>query len=80
LPANRIKFVWVGYQSAEEYAQAVYEAEKLGLEKTVIFTGLKESPQDYYQLFDLFLLSSREDPFPLAALEAAALGKPLFCF
>ena len=80
LPANRIKFVWVGYQSAEEHAQAVYEIEKLGLEESVIFTGLKDSPQDYYQLFDLFLLSSREDPFPLAALEAAALGKPLFCF
>jgi glycosyltransferase involved in cell wall biosynthesis len=63
LPANRIKFVWVGYQSAEEYAQAVYEAEKLGLEKTVIFTGLKESPQDYYQLFDLFSAFLPRRPF-----------------
>jgi hypothetical protein len=29
---------------------------------------------------DLFCLVSREDPFPLVVLEAAALGKPTVCF
>jgi glycosyltransferase involved in cell wall biosynthesis len=31
-------------------------------------------------VFDLFFLSSREDPFPLVCLEAAALKKPIICF
>ena len=29
---------------------------------------------------DLFLLTSREDPFPSVALEALAMGKPVVCF
>jgi glycosyltransferase involved in cell wall biosynthesis len=28
----------------------------------------------------VFVLTSREDPFPLACLEAAVLGKPVLCF
>ncbi len=30
--------------------------------------------------FDVFLLSSREDPYPLVVLEAALLQKPIICF
>jgi glycosyltransferase involved in cell wall biosynthesis len=29
---------------------------------------------------DVFALTSREDPYPLVCLEAAALGKPIVCF
>jgi len=79
-PGNMIKFVWVGYQSPEFQAQADYEITRMGLVGQVIFTGVKENLQDYYQVFDLFLLASREDPFPLVALEAAAMQKPVFCF
>jgi len=80
MPENEIKFIWVGYQSHEVKAQTDYETDKLGLQGKVIFTGSKTSPQDYLQVFDLFLLTSREDPFPLIALEAAALEKPIYCF
>jgi glycosyltransferase involved in cell wall biosynthesis len=31
-------------------------------------------------LFDVFTLTSREDPYPAVVLEAAALGKPIVCF
>ena len=80
VPENDIRFIWVGSQTAETKAQVDYEIEKLGLQHKVLFTGSKTSPQDYFQIFDLFLLTSREDPFPLVALEAAALQKPIFCF
>ncbi|QHS56343.1 glycosyltransferase family 4 protein [Mucilaginibacter sp. 14171R-50] len=80
LPDGNIKFVWVGHQSKEARAQAVYETDKLGLKNKIIFTGRKAVPQNYYQLFNLFVLTSREDPFPLVCLEAAALQKPIFCF
>jgi glycosyltransferase involved in cell wall biosynthesis len=29
---------------------------------------------------NIFVLTSREDPFPLVCLEAASLGKPIICF
>lgn len=44
------------------------------------FPGATEHPEHYYPLFDLFLLTSREDPFPLVCLEAAAHGLPILCF
>jgi L-malate glycosyltransferase len=35
---------------------------------------------DYLNLADGFALTSREDPFPLVMIEAAALGKPIVAF
>ncbi|WP_259065427.1 glycosyltransferase family 4 protein [Mucilaginibacter sp. X4EP1] len=80
LPDNNIVFMWVGYQSHEAVAQAEYETDKLNLTGKVIFTGSKKNPQNYFQAFDVFTMMSREDPFPLVCLEAAALKKPVFCF
>jgi len=80
LPDNNIVFFWVGHQSNEAAAQAEYETSKLNLKEKVIFTGSKKNPQNYFQVFDVFTLMSREDPFPLVCLEAAALKKPVFCF
>jgi glycosyltransferase involved in cell wall biosynthesis len=37
-------------------------------------------PREYFLAGDLFLLTSREDPFPLVALEAADCGLPVLCF
>jgi glycosyltransferase involved in cell wall biosynthesis len=33
-----------------------------------------------FREFDILLLPSREDPFPLVCLEAGLLGKPVICF
>ena len=82
-PDNNIKFVWVGAQLTEFKLQFEYEAtrlEKYHLDGKIIFIDSVPQPQDYFQLFDIFYLSSREDPFPLVMLENAALGKPVFCF
>jgi glycosyltransferase involved in cell wall biosynthesis len=35
---------------------------------------------DYIAAFDVFALVSREDAFPLAIMEAAAVGVPTVCF
>ncbi|MDB5146539.1 MAG: hypothetical protein JWQ57_559 [Mucilaginibacter sp.] len=80
LPVNNIVFIWIGYQSAEAAAQSLYEIEKYNLGGKIIFTDSKKDPQNYFQAFDVFALTSREDPFPLVCIEAAALKKPIFCF
>lgn len=79
-PGENIKFVWVGHLSAAEKEMQEYELERLGLTDKVIFAGTVTSPGGYFQCFDVFFLSSREDPFPLVCLEAAALQKPVLCF
>jgi glycosyltransferase involved in cell wall biosynthesis len=79
-PDCRIKFVWVGYVYREFSCQFDYEAKRLGITDKIIFTGIKSNPLDYFNLFDLFALTSREDPFPLVAIEAGSLHKPIICF
>ncbi|HLM01518.1 MAG TPA: glycosyltransferase family 4 protein [Pyrinomonadaceae bacterium] len=78
-----IYFLWVGgkspYSSAE-YDRVRYDFERLGLKEKVIFTGLQKNPHKFYAAMDLFVLTSREDPFPLVCLEAASHGKPTICF
>jgi glycosyltransferase involved in cell wall biosynthesis len=75
------KFVWVGKILPEFQIQLDYELQRLGLDERIItFTNQVNNPQDYFQIFDIFFLSSREDPFPLVCLEVASLGKPIICF
>ncbi|SFB71002.1 Glycosyl transferases group 1 [Flexibacter flexilis DSM 6793] len=73
-------FVWVGGGSAAELAEVQQLCQEKGIAQRVFWTGNQPNPADYYALFDVFLLSSREDPFPLVCLENAALGKPIICF
>ena len=54
--------------------------DEYGLSDHVTFLGRKENVQDYYEAGDIFILPSREDPFPLVCLEAASCGLPIICF
>jgi glycosyltransferase involved in cell wall biosynthesis len=74
------RFVWVGAQtSSTEYFQLMRDIETLGLDNMSI-VGEVQDTQPYLSMFDLFTLTSREDPCPLAMLEAAALEMPILCF
>ncbi len=75
----KIKFVWVGNMGNDEHIIKA-DIEKMGLEKIVEFVGEQSNPVAYYKNFDVFLLTSREDPFPLVCIEVAQLGKPIICF
>lgn len=44
------------------------------------FVPAMSNPEAYFTTFDIFALTSREDLFPLAMLEAAAAGLPIICF
>ncbi|MCC9168234.1 glycosyltransferase family 4 protein [Pontibacter harenae] len=79
-PNNDIKMVWVGAITHEFKHNWMYESKRLNLENNIIFTGSQSNPEDYFHLFNVFALTSREDPFPLVALEAAAQAKPIICF
>lgn len=78
-PSRSFQFVWVGAESGLTHGLR-YEAAKLGLQSVVEFTGAQSNPAQWFDRFDVFLLTSREDPFPLVVLEAAAFEKPVLCF
>ena len=81
LETSKLKFVWVGGDlTSKEYFLFRQDIQKLRLEKDVIITGSVDNPYDYYNAADIFLMPSREDPFPLVCLEAAHLKKPIVCF
>ena len=75
-------FDWVGNLSRDEN-----EAREMGKAMNRVsgnprITFHPASP-DYLKIVaaaDVFALTSREDPCPLVALDAAALGKPIICF
>jgi glycosyltransferase involved in cell wall biosynthesis len=84
--ANKLKnhsdiyFLWVGGQESEsEYKLFNIDKNRLGL-SNVIFQPSVDNPLDYMSVFDVFFVSSREDPYPLVVLEAAMLEKPIICF
>jgi glycosyltransferase involved in cell wall biosynthesis len=78
---ENIFFTWIGGFATDAIKDVVAEKIKAyDLGSKVIFTG--PLPRSYTNLlpFDVFFLSSREDPYPLVVLEAAALGIPAVCF
>jgi glycosyltransferase involved in cell wall biosynthesis len=52
-------------------------ADHLGLNGSVTFTGQREDAQRIAATFDVFALSSIQEGFPIAVIEAMALGRPV---
>ena len=76
-----VHFVWLGGRDgSHEHEQFLYDARLLGLAGSVKHMPSRRDPWTFFEGLDLFLLPSREDPYPLVCLEAAACGVPLVCF
>jgi O-antigen biosynthesis protein len=72
----RVHFVWIG--GDRDYGAA--EIKKAGLLDRVHFLGPRNAARRFFPSGHLFALTSREDPCPLVALEAALAGLPVVCF
>jgi glycosyltransferase involved in cell wall biosynthesis len=79
-PESDCVFIWVGEIFESDYRNIKYDLENTGLLEKVRFIGEKSDPVDYYNIFDVFTLTSRVDSFSLVCLENAYLAKPLLCF
>lgn len=77
---TNLRFIWIGGGAKAERESITNMIQTAGLEGIVRFLGEKANPRDYFPLGKIFLLSSREDPFPLVALEAADAKMPVVCF
>jgi L-malate glycosyltransferase len=79
LPPNAY-LCWLG--KPRESALHTYVEQRV-TEENLRFVALGEQSAhyfDYLNMADGFALTSREDPFPLVMIEAAALGKPIAAF
>jgi len=85
LPSRRFHFVWVGKELGGDIA-SVYsrllaaQVNCSGLQETMMFLGEVNSLEPVYAMADIFLLSSRLDPFPNVAIDAMLAGLPVVCF
>ena len=78
---REVHFVWVGADpDADETVALRKDIERAGLGDRVHLLGPDPSPARWFRLFDVYVLTSREDPFPLVCLESSLLGTPIVCF
>jgi glycosyltransferase involved in cell wall biosynthesis len=74
-------FVWVGGETETGQLLKLREAVgKTDLAGRIEFVGEQADVRPFYRSASVFVSSSREDPFPVVCLEAAAYGLPIVCF
>lgn len=80
--APDLHFVWLGDEGMDETTRlrTSIEVGGLGIAPRLHLLPFRSDVLEFMAHCEIFLLSSREDPCPLVALEAAALGKPVVCF
>lgn len=74
-------FVWLGGGLENHFGlRSQYDLARAGINQHLRFIGARPNAHDYISAADIFVLTSREDPYPLVCLEAGSLGKPIICF
>lgn len=73
-------FVWLGGGDHAFAREVRRDVEGYGIAERVHFLPPSGKPQEFFAGLDMFCVASREDPFPLVAVEAAAQSVPVVCF
>jgi glycosyltransferase involved in cell wall biosynthesis len=63
----------------EEVSNLKRRAHSLNLLERCFFLGHKTNAHRYMDLFDIYIMSSRSEGFPLVLIEAAQYSKPIVC-
>jgi glycosyltransferase involved in cell wall biosynthesis len=80
LKSTKIKFIWKGAVEGLDYERLLYDIRKAKLEDVITIEKSGSNMDEFWNSLDLFLLTSREDPFPLVVLEAASYKVPTIAF
>jgi glycosyltransferase involved in cell wall biosynthesis len=75
---------WVGAQpfngEPETYEIVMQDVKLGGFEKDITFLPKSLDYIKHHRKFDVYVILSREDPFPLVNIEMGAMGIPIICF
>lgn len=77
---KNVVFLWVGELEEEMAAYVAAELEDCQNRNRIIFAGNQKDLMRYYCAGDIFLLTSREDPFPSVVMESMYSGLPVIAF
>ncbi|MFD2999148.1 glycosyltransferase family 4 protein [Pontibacter toksunensis] len=76
-----VHFIWVGGTDNNEYLNdQKKDVQLMGLTENIHFVSSVMHPEEYFNIADVFFLSSRVDTFPLVTLEASQFSLPVICF
>ena len=76
-----VHFVWVGIpETGEDTRRLLYDLARMNMADRVHLLPPGGDYLNYVACFDLFTLTSREDPYPLVILEAGLNYNPVLCF
>ena len=73
------KMLWVGSAEGKDLSPKD-EIQKYNVDGYVEWLGSLDNVRDHFAGGHIFLLPSREDPYPLVCMEAAECGMPVVCF
>ncbi|MFM9911833.1 MAG: glycosyltransferase [Chitinophagaceae bacterium] len=80
-PGSNVFFIWKGYKSVGNSTfYEMYDLNQLGYANQVALIPHGGGSIECIAAYDIHLLLSREDPYPLVVLEAASFGVPTICF
>jgi glycosyltransferase involved in cell wall biosynthesis len=80
-PDSNVYFLWKGfnYNNASAFFD-LYDYNRSAFRNKVLLVPFGNDSIECMSAFDIHLLLSREDPYPLVVLEAASFGIPTICF
>ena len=75
-----VAFVWVGHKDGDGFADAFQLVSGAGAESHFFFPGVIEDSDVFFAGADVYLMTSREDPFPSVVLHALDAELPVIGF
>ena len=77
---DKVRFVWVGVRDDADSIDFRNEARRRKIDGLVEFVAVTPEPFRHFAAFDVFAMTSWEDPCPVVVLENMMLRKPVLCF
>lgn len=79
--SKNVRYIWVGAQTQPGQLESHQQlSRKHHVADVISFIGEQNDLRPFFRAADVFVSSSREDPYPVVCLEAAAHGLPIICF
>jgi glycosyltransferase involved in cell wall biosynthesis len=80
LACKNRNFTFIIVGDGDQRDNLIDQARVLNLNNHIIFTGFRTDIPEMISVFDIFLLTSKWEPFGIVLLEAMCIGKPIIAF